>query len=134
MPRLLDMMRRAIEAVIEQEEPLRADALAQRVARAHVWLRTGGRIRERIDLRLRDADRTAESGGGFVWKKGSVTHLMDYRPPVDAGSRRAIADIPLAERAGMVVANVDLLDQPDPALDEAIGRARANPGTVRQAG
>jgi hypothetical protein len=99
-------------------------------------MRTGGRIRERIDLHLRNADKTIESSGEFIWKKGTVTDLLNYRSTRDSNARRPIADIPVAEIASVVVANSDLLDQPDPALDlarflgverlTAISRARLN--------
>ena len=130
---------------MDAESPLPADVLAQRVARAHGWLRTGGRIRERIDLHLRGYDTTSESSGIFVWKKGHVVDVLRYRPSANEESRRAIADIPLAELASVVIDNQDLLDMPDPArdmarllgverlaatararLDEAIARARVH--------
>jgi len=132
-----------IDAVIAQEAPLRDDVLAQRIARAHGWLRTGGRIRERIDLHLRDVDRTSESSGIFLWRKDSIVELLDYRPHAHDDSRRGIGDIAIAELASVVLSNPDLLDQRDPAsdlarllgverlaavsrarLDEAIARAR----------
>ncbi|TIT50040.1 MAG: DUF3320 domain-containing protein, partial [Mesorhizobium sp.] len=112
-------LRTMVDAVIEQEGPLREDVLAQRIARAHGWLRTGNKIRERIDLHLRDFDRTEESSGSFLWKKGTVVGLLDYRMPFDALARRSIADIPIAELAAVVVANKDVLEQSDPALDLA---------------
>ncbi|MBB6414093.1 DUF3320 domain-containing protein [Mesorhizobium sangaii] len=112
-------LRTMVDAVIEQEGPLREDVLAQRIARAHGWLRTGNKIRERIDLHLRDFDRTEESSGSFLWKKGTVVDLLDYRMPFDAHARRSIADIPIAELAAVVVANKDVLEQSDPALDLA---------------
>jgi very-short-patch-repair endonuclease len=140
-----DTLRGMIEAVVETESPLPADVLAQRIARAHGWLRTGGRIRERIDLHLRGYDSTRESTGLFIWKKGQVVNVLPYRPSADEASRRAIADIPLAELASVVIDNPDLMDMPDPArdmarllglerlvatararLDEAIARARAH--------
>ena len=112
-------LRAMIDAVLAQEAPLRVDILAQRIARAHGWLRTGTRIRERIDLHLRDAEFTDESSGRFVWRKGTVTTVMPLRQPADDDAKRSIADIPLAELAAVVVANPDLLDQRDPALDLA---------------
>ncbi|MFG1461744.1 DUF3320 domain-containing protein [Xanthobacter sp. DSM 24535] len=112
-------LRSMIDHVIEQESPIRADILAHRIARAHGWLQTGRRIRERVDLHLRDADATQESSGIFVWKKGSLAEVVEYRTPTDAASRRTIADIALAELAFVAVTNRDLLDQPDPALDLA---------------
>ncbi len=65
-----------IEAIIETESPLRADILAQRISRAHGWLRTSGRIRERIDLHLRHLDMTAGSSGEFVWKQASMSDIV----------------------------------------------------------
>lgn len=136
-------LRGMVAAVIEAEGPLRTDILCQRVARAHGWLRTGGKIRERIDMHLGDFDRTQESSGEFIWKPGTVAHIRAYRPGRDGETRRAIPDIPLAELAAVVCGNPDLLDEADPArelarllgverlaaasrarLDEAIARAR----------
>lgn len=138
-----DVLRGMIDAVIDTESPLRTDILCQRIARIHGWLRTGGKIRERIDLHLRDYDRTDESSGEFIWKRGAVSELQPYREPASEDARRAIGDIPLAELAWIVAENPGLLDEPDPArelarllgverlaaasrarLDEAIARAR----------
>lgn len=138
-----------VDSVIEQEGPLREDVLAQRIARAHGWLRTGNKIRERIEWHLQDIERTTESGGNFIWKKGTIVDLLDYRPPFNLNARRAIADIPIAELASVVLANKDLLNQSDPALDlarllgverlaavsrfrldEAISRARVHLGST----
>lgn len=138
-----DTLRAMVGAVIDTESPLRTDILCQRIARAHGWLRTGGKIRERIDMHLRDFDRTEESSGEFIWKLGDVADTRAYRAPANDDARRAIQDIPLAELAAVVRASPDLLDEPDPArelarllgverlaagsrarLDEAITRAR----------
>jgi hypothetical protein len=81
-----------IEAVMDAESPLPADVLAQRIARAHGWLRTGGRIRKRIDLYLRGYDTASESSGVFIWKKGHIVDVLRYRPSANEGSRRTIAD------------------------------------------
>lgn len=108
-----------IEAVMDAEGPLRIDVLAQRIARAHGWLRTGGRIRERVGLYLRSYDTTTESSGVFVWKKGQVVDVLPYRPPADETSRRAISEIPLAELASIIIENPDLLDMADPPRDMA---------------
>ncbi len=137
------VLRAMVEAVVTAEAPLRADVLAQRIARAHGWARTGGRIRERIDLHLGDLDVTHETSGAFLWKKGSVCEVLAYRQPADESARRSIGDIPLAEIAHVVLENDGLLAMPDPArelarilglerlaaasrsrLDDAIQRAR----------
>jgi hypothetical protein len=143
-----ETLRGMIQAIIETESPLRRDILAQRISRAHGWLRTGGRIRERIDIHLRHLDTTTESSGEFIWKQGSVTDIVDYRQAANEDARRPIAEIPLAELASVVIDNPDLLDQMDPArdlarllgverlaavsrgrLDEAISRARQHIAT-----
>lgn len=108
-----------IDHVIEQESPVRQDVLAQRIARAHGWLRTGNRIRDRIQQHLREVERTQESSGTFVWRKGTITDFLEYRPPINDDSRRTIADIPIAELAHVVLKNKGLLGQADPALDLA---------------
>jgi very-short-patch-repair endonuclease/RecA/RadA recombinase len=145
-----DTLKGMIEAIVETEGPVRADILAQRIARAHGWLRTGGRIRERIDLHLRSFDTTKESSGEFVWKKGTVSNTIPYRQPVDENARRPVADITLAELTSVVLDNIDLFNQPDPArglasllgidrfagasrlrLDEAINKARQQIVTAR---
>ena len=138
-----DTLRGMIEAIVETESPLRADILAQRLARSHGCLRTGGRLRVRIDLHLRGFDTTRESCGEFIWKKGTVSEILPYRQPASDDARRSIGDVPLAELTSVVLENPELLDELDPArelarllgverlaavsrarLDEAIARAR----------
>ena len=67
----------------------------------------------------------------FLWRTGTVTELVDYRPPVSADLRRGVADIPLAELASVVVANPGIVDTLDPALDLAriLGVERLAAGT-----
>lgn len=96
-------------------------------------------------LHLKNVDKTSESSGDFIWKKGTVAELIAYRSPYDADSRRAISEISLAELASAVVSNEDILEEPDPALalarllgverlaatararlDEALDRARSH--------
>ena len=138
-----DVLRGMISAVIDTESPLRTDILCQRIARVHGWLRTGGKIRERIELHLRGFDRTSESSGEFIWKQDAVLDIQPYRAPSSEEARRAIGDIPLAELAWIVTENPGLIDESDPArelarllgverlaaasrtrLEEAIARAR----------
>ena len=138
-----DTLKAMITSVVDTESPMRTDILCQRIARAHGWLRTGAKIRERIDMHLRDFDRTHESSGEFIWKLGAVSEIRAFRPPASEEARRAIPDIPIAELAAVVQTNLGLLDEPDPArelarilgverlaagsrarLDEAIARGR----------
>jgi very-short-patch-repair endonuclease len=145
-----DTLQTMIEKVIDEEGPLRTDIVCQRIARAHGWLRTGSKIRERIDRHLAGFERTQETSGEFVWKPGTVAETCAYRAPATEDDRRSILDIPLAELTAVVQANPALHDQSDPArdlarllgverlasgprarLDEAIARHREIAGTVQ---
>ena len=114
-----DTLQAMVDAVIETEGALRTDILYQRIARAHGWLRTGGKIRERIDLHLGGFERTQESSGEFLWKAGTVADVRPYRAPGNEEDRRSILEIPLAELTAVVQAHPALLDQADPARDLA---------------
>lgn len=109
-------LRGMVEAVMATEAPLRADILAQRIARAHGWLRTGSRIREQIDRHLKAFARSEESSGIFLWQQETLVEIMRFRAPANAEARRGIADVPLAELAGLVIATPELLDEADPPL------------------
>lgn len=108
-----------VAAVVSQEGPLLADVLAQRIARAHGWLRTGSRIREKIDAHLRNFDKTTESSGVFIWEQGSLASVMPYRVHANDDSRRSIVEVPIAELTSLIIENPDLFDQDDPARDLA---------------
>ncbi|WP_298325498.1 DUF3320 domain-containing protein [Asticcacaulis sp.] len=108
-----------IDRIIALEAPVRADILAQRIARAHGWLRTGPKIRERIDLYMRDVERVTESSGEFIWRKGTVHDVITYRAAVNPELRRPPADIALPELASIVLDNPDLFLTRDPALELA---------------
>jgi hypothetical protein len=114
-----DRLRAMITAVMDTESPLRTDILCQRIARAHGWLRTGPKIRDRIDMHLQDCERTLETSGEFIWKAGAIKEIHPYRAPHDEEARRGIPDIPLAELAAMVHSFPDVLDEPDPARELA---------------
>jgi very-short-patch-repair endonuclease len=109
-------LRGMVQAVIETEAPLRDDILAQRIARAHGWLRTGSRIREQIELHLKNFDKTSETSGKFIWKKGSIKDSIPYRWHDSNETRRAITDIPLAELVSVVHLQPDLHKYPDPIM------------------
>lgn len=134
-----------VAAVVAAESPVRDDVLAQRIARAHGWLRTGGRIKERIELHLRKFESTTDGAGRFLWSPGSIRSIVAFRAPATEDDRRPVTDIALAELAGFVASNWAVLDEPDPALviarliglerlaassrgriDEAIALARSN--------
>ena len=57
--------------VIETEGPVREDVLAKRIARAHGWVRTGKRIRDRVfHIAEKQYPITIEEVGRFFWPEG----------------------------------------------------------------
>jgi Protein of unknown function (DUF3320) len=108
-----------VDAVMEAEAPVRNDVLAQRVARAHGWLRTGARIREQIAPHLRTLERTEETSGSFLWKPGTVASRVPFRMPEGPEHRRSLAEISIAELADFVITNSKVLDEDDPPLTYA---------------
>ncbi|MEM9963985.1 MAG: DUF3320 domain-containing protein [Asticcacaulis sp.] len=108
-----------IDRVVTTEAPVRTDILTQRIARAHGWLRTGPKIRERIEVYLRDVDRTAESSGEFIWQKGTLSHPIPYRAPHHADFRRSPSDIVISELAALILDNPDIFLTRDPAMELA---------------
>lgn len=105
-----------VDTIIAHEAPLREDVLMQRVARAHGWLRTGGRIREQIALHLRGLDRTEETAGAFLWVSGTIAPRVPFRHAMDPDSRRPLSEICLAEIADFIMTHPDVLDEGDPPL------------------
>lgn len=105
-----------VDAVMDAEAPVRDDVLAQRVARAHGWLRTGARIREQIALHLRKLQRTDETTGTFLWKPGTVVQRLAFRKPLGPDHRRSLADISIAELTDFILAHPAVLDEEDPPL------------------
>jgi hypothetical protein len=105
-----------VDAVMDVEAPVRDDVLAQRMARAHGWLRTGARIREQIASHLRTLDRTEESTGTFLWKPGTVVTRVPFRRPLAPEHRRSLADISIAELTDFIVSHPNVLDEEDPPL------------------
>ena len=79
-----------IEHVISQEGPILDVNLARRIARAHGWVRTGSKIRERVSALAQSTHRkTIDDVGDFYWP----SHITDSsnaicrRPEDEAGIR-----------------------------------------------
>ncbi|WP_233237846.1 DUF3320 domain-containing protein [Bordetella sp. LUAb4] len=98
-----DILSVMIAHVIAHEGPVLDGLLARRIARAHGWLRTGGRIRERVFQLARTRYRTTdEEVGTFYWPE----HLdpaaePPFRGPADEDSVRAADEISLQELASL---------------------------------
>lgn len=86
-----------IAHVVSVEGPVLDAVLARRIARAHGWLRTGTRIRERIEgLASQAYSTTKEDVGTFYWPNGvdPMTPVV-FRRSTDAA--RAVDEICLEE-------------------------------------
>ncbi|WP_349636745.1 DUF3320 domain-containing protein [Tardiphaga sp. P9-11] len=105
-----------IDAVMEAEAPVREDILAQRIARAHGWLRTGARIREQIARHLKGYERTEETSGSFLWMPGTVANRLAFRAPHAPDHRRNLSEISLAELSDFILLNRNALQEEDPPL------------------
>lgn len=87
-----------IDHVITVEGPVRDDALARRIARAHGWLRTGSKIRDRVVTLARARfPMVQEEVGTFFWPAGTdQTRWPSFRHP--AGDEpRPVDEIALPE-------------------------------------
>jgi hypothetical protein len=105
-----------VEAIMKAEAPVREDILAQRIARAHGWLRTGARIREQIARHLKAYERTEETSGSFLWMPGTVAHRLVFRQPHGPHHRRTLSEIALAELTDFVLLNQEAMEEDDPPL------------------
>lgn len=92
-----------IAHVIDHEGPVLDALLARRIARAHGWLRTGGRIRERVFQIARARYQTTdEEVGTFYWPEHLDTAAEPpFRAPVDEDSVRAADEISIPELASL---------------------------------
>ncbi|WP_296457286.1 DUF3320 domain-containing protein [Rubinisphaera sp.] len=114
-----DTLSGMINAIIENEAPLRKDLLGQIIARAHGWKRTGSKIQKRISALLRSASKTEESSGTFIWPHGEIPDLIEYRSSSSYFQSRSIGDIPLAELCGFIRSHKECLADIDPATSIA---------------
>lgn len=98
-----DILSAMIAHVVDHEGPVLDALLARRIARTHGWLRTGGRIRERV-LQLAQAGHrtTDEEVGTFYWPK-HLAHSAEppFRAPADEDSVRTADEISLPELASL---------------------------------
>ena len=121
-----DELKRMARAVLEKEGPIRDDLLTRRIARAHGFARTGGRIKDRVLALLPNVTVTKESVGNFLWPTDSPPPLIPFRRPHPGDERRSLDEIPMPELIGLVRSRPDLAASDDPAIAFAreIGLAR----------
>jgi Protein of unknown function (DUF3320) len=91
-----------IAKIVHQESPVKDDVLVERVARAHGFLRSGNRIRERVLSLTQSAYHllTEEGGATFVWPDvDTASNWSLARYPKTNDDCRSIEDIALVELA-----------------------------------
>lgn len=109
----LQILREIATKVLAIQGPIREDLLTQQVARAHGFGRTGGKIKDQILLAIKDCPVTDETTGRFLWSGDSpVEPVIPFR----LNSQRSVDQVSVAELRGLVRANLDALNQNDPAL------------------
>ncbi|WP_197992905.1 DUF3320 domain-containing protein [Gimesia aquarii] len=128
-----ETLRSMIDAILETEAPIRDDVLAQKIARAHGWARTGRKIREHVFSFLETATNTNESTGRFIWNQEAPATMLEYRFPDEQENLRPVDEITIAELCGFIDRNKKLLLESDPALSIAreMGISRLN-GSSRE--
>jgi hypothetical protein len=90
-----------IAHVIAEEGPILDAILARRITRAHGWVRTGSKIRERvIGIARRCHKYTTEDVGDFYWpSRVTGDSSSSFRRPANDESIRATDEISLIELA-----------------------------------
>lgn len=114
------------QAILEAQAPIRDDALAREIARAHGFGRTGNRIKQRVMKLLKGVTTTREPVGRFLWLEPVAPVAIPFRYPPDDGERRSLDEIAMPELVGLIKSRPDLARCEDPALAFAreIGLAR----------
>jgi very-short-patch-repair endonuclease len=94
-----------IDHVVAEEGPILDIALARRIARAHGWVRTGSRIRERVDqiARQRFHSHDEDQCGAFYWPSSMQPEEgLVFRRPGSDDSARGLAEICIQEISALV--------------------------------
>ena len=103
-------------AVIQQQGPIRDDALAREIARAHGFARTGSRIKQRVMELLSSVTFSDETAGRFLWFVPRPQDSVPFRYASGPGSARSLEEIAMPELIGLVRENPQLLSADDPAI------------------
>ncbi len=121
-----DRLRAMVEQVIAAEGPVFFDLVVSRLMRAHGFTRVTARLRARLQGAVDVAiPRSVEEGRMVLWPDGvEPGRPVPFRPA--EGAPRDLADIPLAELAGLA----QTLDPSGQAAD-AVERMAAHLGLTR---
>lgn len=93
-----EILRAMIDHVVAVEGPVRDDVLARRIARAHGWSRTGGRIARRIaELSEGRFPISEEDGCVFLWPPGADVATFPVFRRSSGDAARPVDEIALPE-------------------------------------
>ncbi|MDD1507686.1 DUF3320 domain-containing protein [Pseudomonas sp. CNPSo 3701] len=98
-------LQKMVAHVVAEEGPVLDTALSRRIARAHGWVRTGSRIRDRVDQIARAHFRSheEEQTGTFFWPAHIESDKnVVFRRPGDDDSTRPLAEICIPELGALV--------------------------------
>lgn len=104
-------LRAMIQTLVLSHGPIHLDAVARQVAERHGWKRVGGRIRARVEGACDGMETTHEPSGAFLWAT-APEDIVEWRNISD----RDPAEISIAEIAGLLKLEPDLLRSDDPVL------------------
>ena len=111
-----DTLREMATKVLSVQGPIRDDALAREVARAHGFARTGNKIKQHLLGLLPNVTVTEESVGRFLWADNSPKESIPFRYPSHDGERRSLDEVAMPEIIGLVRENPGLAASDDPAI------------------
>ena len=121
-----DTLREMATTILNIQGPIRDDALAREVARAHGFARTVNKIKQHVLDLLPGVTVTEESTGRFLWADDSPKETIPFRYPADDSERRSLDEVAMPELIGLVQEHPHLAASDDPsiALARVIGLAR----------
>lgn len=131
------VLRTLCAELIDYFGPITFKYLAEKVARAHGFLRTGSQIKKSVwasAIRARKHTREADFSPTFWPDRMASGQLHPYRGTQVAGETRAWVDVPLPERRALareIASSPDLTD-PAAAMAARIGLGRLREGTRRE--
>ncbi|MGC1440928.1 MAG: DUF3320 domain-containing protein [Burkholderiaceae bacterium] len=93
------MLQRVIQAVINQEGPIRHDILLRRVARLHQRNKMTPQIKARLESAIVGYRSTRDGDHIFLWPNQLTVDNIQFRPPASHVDKRQLAEIAPEELA-----------------------------------
>jgi len=123
-----DTLRFILWEIVDEEGPIIAKYLCERVARLHGFHRTGSEIKRTIlaALKRTRAQSHGEGEDAVIWPKDMVaSEWVEFRGLDVGGYQRRWGEVPLPEKLGLArMITAQKLSEPETAMREALGMAR----------